>query len=115
MKKGFPGYDLHRDIGDNVTPDWNPKNVYATELFTDEAEKIIDNHDPGVPLYLHFSHLAPHRSGRENGLEVRDIQQVNETFRYIDDYSRRLYAGNSFKLINLYRYFTLKYIKEIAS
>ncbi|XP_043275096.1 arylsulfatase B-like [Venturia canescens] len=89
----FPGYDLHRDVENNCTVDWVPKNIYATDLFTNEAENVIAKHDSNVPLFLFFSHLAPHSSGFAGDLEVRDVKETDESFHYISNPRRRLYAG----------------------
>ncbi|XP_034948970.1 arylsulfatase B-like [Chelonus insularis] len=87
------GYDMHRDNAEEIRPDWSHKNEYATDVFTDEAIKIIDNHNNIKPLYLQISHLAPHCSDLEDPLEVRDMKEVNRTFGHISDISRRKYAG----------------------
>lgn len=87
------GNDLHRDTPDKLSPEFS--NEYFTDLITDEAEKIISNHDPVKPLYLQIAHLATHASGLDNGeeLQVKDMKKVNETFGYIKNINRRKLAG----------------------
>ncbi|KAK0097327.1 hypothetical protein PV326_002412 [Microctonus aethiopoides] len=87
------GFDMHRDNQNELKPDMSNKNKYATDIFTDEAVKIIDKHDDDQPLYLQISHLAPHSSDGLETLETRDLAEVNETFAYIQEIHRRKYAG----------------------
>ncbi|XP_034950888.1 arylsulfatase B-like isoform X2 [Chelonus insularis] len=92
-KDNVTGYDMHRDNAKEIKPDWSHTNKYATDVFTDEAIKVIDNHNSNKPLYLQISHLAPHSSDQRHPLEVRDMKEVNRTFGHISDISRRQYAG----------------------
>ncbi|XP_015182415.1 PREDICTED: arylsulfatase B-like [Polistes dominula] len=87
------GHDLHRDKPNKLSPDFS--TGYMTDLITEEAEKIISNHDPATPLYLQIAHLAMHASGLDNGeeLQVKDMKKVNDTFGYIKDINRRKLAG----------------------
>ncbi|XP_020289212.1 arylsulfatase B-like isoform X3 [Pseudomyrmex gracilis] len=80
------GYDMHR--GDTPAYDITAKK-YVTDLFTDEALQIIQDHQPYRPLYLQISHLAVHapiESPREYDYD-RDKQ-----FMHIRDPNRRKYA-----------------------
>ncbi|CAK9822220.1 Arylsulfatase B [Anthophora retusa] len=54
--QNMSGYDMHR--GDD--PAHGINGEYATDLFTEEAIKIIENHELSRPLYLQISHLAVH-------------------------------------------------------
>lgn len=81
------GYDMHR--GDN--PAYGLTEGYATDLFTDEAMKIIQRHEPPRPLYLQISHLAVHAP-----LESPDDYHRNqdeEQFKHIREVNRRKYAS----------------------
>lgn len=81
------GYDMHR--GDN--PAYGLTEEYATDLFTDEAMKIIQRHEPPRPLYLQISHLAVHAP-----LESPDDYRRNhedEQFKHIREVNRRKYAS----------------------
>lgn len=43
--------------------------VYATDVYTDEATKIINNHNETVnPLFLMVNHLSPHTGLRQTFL-----------------------------------------------
>lgn len=68
---------------------------YATNVFTEEARKVIESckHQKN-PMFLMVSHLAVH-SGNPgpNLLEVSNKSLNDERFSYIEDKSRRLYAG----------------------
>ncbi|XP_063973449.1 arylsulfatase B-like isoform X1 [Diachasmimorpha longicaudata] len=92
-QSGQTGYDIHRDNKTELKPDWTGQNEYVTDVFTDEAVRIIEEHDTRRPLYLQLSHLAPHASDAAETLETRNFTVVNETFHYIEDIQRRKYAG----------------------
>lgn len=85
------GYDLHRIVGDNHTVEY--RYDYMTDLITDEAENIISSHNTEKPMYLQLAHLAPHSSDAEDIMEVRDWEETNTTFGYIEDINRRKYAS----------------------
>lgn len=65
--------------------------VYATDLFTQEAVRIIKNHNVKKPLFLLMSHLAVHTGNEDNPMEAPE-EEV-EKFSYIKDPKRRKYAG----------------------
>lgn len=65
--------------------------VYATDLFTQESEAIIKNHNTSDPLFLFVSHLAPHAANFYEPLQAP--QDVVDKFSYIKDLSRRKYAA----------------------
>jgi hypothetical protein len=57
------GYDFRR----NLSVAWKDYGRYATDLFTDEAVSVIDNHGKNSvsnnstdPLFLYLAHLAVH-------------------------------------------------------
>ena len=79
---------MHR--GDDPAHGFNRE--YATDLFTDEAIRIIENHEVPRPLYLQLSHLAVHAP-----LE-QPIDQYNdrETIQ-IREPNRRKYASKTKK------------------
>lgn len=86
------GNDLHRDTLEKLSPEF--ATGYLTDLITEEAEKIISNHNRTKPLYLQVAHLASHGTGIIDAeLQVRDENLLNQTFGYIKDMKRRLYAG----------------------
>ncbi|XP_015431893.1 PREDICTED: arylsulfatase B-like [Dufourea novaeangliae] len=85
------GYDLHYDIPGKLSVDYNYE--YLTDVITERAENIIVNHNTKKPLYLQLSHVAVHSSDSKDVMEVRDKEEVNSTLGYIEDFSRRKFAG----------------------
>lgn len=81
--QNMSGYDMHR--GDDPAHGLNRE--YATDLFTDEAVKIIDHHELPRPLYLQISHLAVHAP-----LEQPMDQYNDKEFAQIREPNRRKYA-----------------------
>lgn len=76
--QNMSGYDMHR--GDD--PAHGINREYATDLFTEEAIKIIENHELLRPLYLQISHLAVHApleqpDNRYNDREIVHIREPN--------------------------------------
>ena len=78
------GYDMHR--GD--APAYGLTDKYVTDLFTDEAVRIIQTHDPSRPLYLQISHLAVH-APLEN---PQDYDHYDKRFIHILEQNRRKYV-----------------------
>jgi arylsulfatase A-like enzyme len=50
------GYDMRRN--ERIDKNFDP--IYATDLFTRETVKVIEEHDKKKPLFLVVNHLAPH-------------------------------------------------------
>ena len=67
--------------------------IYATDLFTNEAIKIIENHDKKNPFFLCLNHLAPHAGNEDFPLQA-PAKEVAK-FSHIADESRRTLAGES--------------------
>ncbi|XP_068081821.1 arylsulfatase B [Anabrus simplex] len=88
----FSGFDLRR----NLTSAWDLVGRYATDVFTDEAVRLIQNHDVRDPLFLYMAHLAPHAGNKGKLLEAP--QSVINKFNYIADPNRRSYAAMVSKL-----------------
>lgn len=65
--------------------------VYATDLFTQESIKIIQNHNAENPLFLYIPHLAPHTANHYDPLQAP--QEIIDKFAYIKDEKRRRYAA----------------------
>ena len=72
-----------------VANDFSP--IYATDLFTNEAVKIIKTHDKKKPLFLLLNHLAPHAGNDDD--PVQAPQNEIDKFDYIEDPTRRTLAG----------------------
>lgn len=80
------GYDMHR--GD--APAHGITDKYVTDLFTDEALRIIQYHESNRPLYLQISHLAVH-APVESPHEY-DFDH-DKYFTHLRDPNRRKYAS----------------------
>lgn len=71
------------------------ENRYATEVFTEEALKVIKSckHQEN-PMFLMISHLAVHSANiGPHFMEVPNKTYNDYHFNYIEDENRRLYAG----------------------
>lgn len=66
---------------------WSSFGEYTTDVFSDEVEDIIRNHDTQFPLFLYIAHLATH-SPLEAPYELVD------SFIHIKEKKRRIFAGN---------------------
>ncbi|XP_046825990.1 arylsulfatase B-like [Vespa crabro] len=81
--QNMSGYDMHR--GEN--PAYGLSDKYATDLFTQEAVRIIEHHELPRPLYLQLSHLAVHAP-----LESPQDYGKDKEFMHIREPNRRKYA-----------------------
>ncbi|KAL7630204.1 UNVERIFIED_CONTAM: hypothetical protein RMT77_019655 [Armadillidium vulgare] len=89
------GYDFRR----NMEVEYDGVGTYATDLFTEESVKIINEHNPSKPLFLYLPHLATHvATFSENGVPLQAPDEVIEMFSYIEDESRRKFAAMLWKL-----------------
>ncbi|KAL6419849.1 hypothetical protein ACFW04_011150 [Cataglyphis niger] len=90
--QNMSGYDMH--YGD--APAYVSTNKYVTDLFTDEAVRIIQHHEPSQALFLQISHLAVHAP-----LESpHDYDYYDRQFRHIWEINRRKYARMVSRLDN---------------
>lgn len=71
------------------------RDRYATDVFTEEALKIIESSkQKNTKMFLMVSHLAVHSGNKgPNHLEVSNKTYNDEAFSYIENENRRLYAG----------------------
>ncbi|XP_069677338.1 arylsulfatase B-like isoform X2 [Periplaneta americana] len=86
------GLDFFR----NLTPAWDLSGRYATDVFTEEAVRIITTHDTAQPLFLYLSHLACHAGNRGKLLEAP--QEVIDRFPHIIEPNRKTFAAMMWKL-----------------
>lgn len=85
-----------------MTVDWDAKGKYSTTLFTEEAVKLIREHDTNHPMFMYFAHLAPHAGNDWDPLQAPDEEIAK--FAHIQDPERRIYAGTTcifFSLLNV--------------
>ncbi|CAH0561205.1 unnamed protein product [Brassicogethes aeneus] len=81
------GYDMRR----NMTVDWDSQGKYSTTLFTDEAVKLIKDHNTENPMFMYLAHLAPHSGNDDDPLQAPDEEIAK--FAHIEDPERRIYAA----------------------
>uniref|UniRef100_A0A1I8PEF1 Sulfatase N-terminal domain-containing protein n=1 Tax=Stomoxys calcitrans TaxID=35570 RepID=A0A1I8PEF1_STOCA len=86
------GYDFRRNMDVLCTP----KDTYVTDLFTEEAERIILENNGSKPLFLLVAHSAPHTGDFDELMQAP--QEEIEKFSYIPDMQRRTYAAMVSKL-----------------
>ncbi|KAL7643636.1 UNVERIFIED_CONTAM: hypothetical protein RMT77_005619 [Armadillidium vulgare] len=86
------GYDFRK----NMDVEYAGVGKYATDLFTEEGVKIINEHNPSVPLFLYLPHLATHVGNDDDPLQA-PVEAV-ERFSHIKDEKRRIFAAMLWKL-----------------
>lgn len=100
------GFDLRKNL--TVFHDF-PKGTYATDLFTAESVRTIEDHNFEIPLYLQLNHLAPHSGNDINPLEAPESEI--QKFMSIKDPRRRVLAGKceriSFFSLNLHSFISI--------
>ncbi|KAG0721425.1 Arylsulfatase B [Chionoecetes opilio] len=69
---------------------------YATDLFTEEAVSVINQHNQSQPLFLYLAHLAVHASNSYAPLQAPE--QTVDKFDFIEDDMRQKYAAMLWKL-----------------
>lgn len=89
---GYWGYDMRR----NMSVAHDCYGIYTTDLFTDEAVKIINQHNTSKPLFLYLAHLAVHSGNPYAALQAPE--EVVQKFSYIKDEQRRKFAAMLWKL-----------------
>lgn len=57
---GHPEWGLGYDMRKNETIFYESRGKYATDLFTNVAVNMIDEHNTSQPMFLIVNHLAPH-------------------------------------------------------
>jgi len=84
---GSYGLDLRRDLA----AVYNETGTYGTELFTREADKVINDHDTTKPLFLYFAQQAVHVGNENEPLQAP--KKYLDRLSYIGDEKRRTFAG----------------------
>jgi hypothetical protein len=85
------GVDFHR----NMLPALDSSGRYATDVFTDEAVRIIEKHGTSSPLFLYLAHLACHAGNIGKLLEAP--KDAIDKFGHIIEPNRKTYAGRGEK------------------
>jgi len=65
---------------------------FSTDLFTEEAVRLIDNHQQNKPMFLMIAHIAPHSANSYDPLQA-PTENINKFKSTIADENRRRYAG----------------------
>ncbi|XP_044255571.1 arylsulfatase J isoform X1 [Tribolium madens] len=86
------GFDMRR----NMDLAYDLHGQYSTDVFTQEAVKIIENHNTTNPLFLYLAHVAVHSANPYNPLPAPD--ETVEKFSNIPDYKRQRFAAMLSKL-----------------
>nr|CAD7194792.1 unnamed protein product [Timema douglasi] len=86
------GLDMRRGL----EPAWDLHGQYSTDVFTNEAVKLIDSHNFSRPLFLYLAHAAVHSSNPYNPLPAPD--SVVSKYAHLQDYTRQRFAGVLHKL-----------------
>lgn len=90
METEFWGLDMRN----NTEVAWHLHGQYSTDVFTQEAVKLISTHNQSEPLFLYLAHTAVHSGNPYNPLAAPDNMVAN--FANIDDFNRRKFAGKLF-------------------
>jgi len=70
---------------------YNETGTYGTDLFTREADKVLNDHDGSKPLFLYFAQQAVHVGNGNNPLQAP--KKYLDRLSYIGDEKRRTFAG----------------------
>lgn len=90
------GCNLGVDFRSQYQTNFSVNGKYATDLFTEEAVRRIENHNTRDGLFLIISHLAAHTGSETTPMEAP--QEDIDKFKYIKDENRRIYAAMVHKL-----------------
>lgn len=85
--RGYWGYDMRR----NLSVDFDASNKYTTDVFTEEAVDVINNHDKSKPMFLYLAHLATHSANSYTPLQAP--QKYLDKVAHIKHEKRRLFGG----------------------
>ncbi|XP_037050736.1 arylsulfatase B-like isoform X2 [Bradysia coprophila] len=90
-RPNLPDFESGYDMRKNLDLYRESLGTYATDLFTQESIKIIQNHSREDPLFLYIPHLAPHSANGYDPLQAP--QEIINKFAHIKDEKRRTYAA----------------------
>lgn len=91
VETGMWGLDMRK----GMDPAWDLHGKYSTDIFTEEAVRIINEHNTSEPLFLYLAHVAVHSANPYNPLPGPDnlAAEIN-----ITDFHRRKFAAMLTKL-----------------
>ncbi|KAL1473891.1 hypothetical protein MTO96_038392, partial [Rhipicephalus appendiculatus] len=88
--EGHCGVDLWRNVGHSTQAVTDLKGTYSTRAFTDEAKRIIADHNTQEPLFLYLSYQAVHATCEDTKPEAP--QEIVDKYAYITAYNRSVFA-----------------------
>nr|UNO37574.1 GSS1 [Psylliodes laticollis] len=91
MNKASFSFEIGYDFRRNLEVDYDAKGKYSTTLFTNEAVKLISEHNTDNPMFLFMAHIAPHTGNEDEQLQAPDEEIAK--FARIKDPERRIYAA----------------------
>lgn len=80
------------DLRNNLTIDFGSTGSYITNLITQHAVNRINAHNKNKPFFMHVSHVAVQVGMYETDKLQAPVGTI-ESFNYIKDKNRRIYAG----------------------
>ncbi|XP_075556615.1 arylsulfatase B-like [Dermacentor variabilis] len=89
--EGHCGLDLWRNVGHTTQAVTDLNGTYSTDAFTDEAKRIIADHDAEKPLFLFLSYQAVHAACLDCNAEAPP--EIVDQYSYITAYNRSVFAG----------------------
>ncbi|XP_072028594.1 arylsulfatase B-like [Amphiura filiformis] len=87
VEADYWGFDFHKN-GEVYKPVFGQ---YSTEIFTREAQRILQQHDPSQPLFLYFPHQAVHSADPDQPLQAP--AKYVQRFPTIENEDRRMFAA----------------------
>ncbi|KAL1472320.1 hypothetical protein MTO96_039421 [Rhipicephalus appendiculatus] len=95
VQDGHCGLDFWRNVGNATQSVTDLNGTYSTHAYTDEAKRVIADHDTEKPLFLYLSYQAVHAICEEYNAQctVEAPEEIVESFSYIEAYNRTLFAG----------------------
>ncbi|XP_072140457.1 uncharacterized protein [Dermacentor andersoni] len=97
--EGHCGLDFWRNVGHSTQAATDLNGTYSTNAFTDEAKRIIAEHDVQKPLFLYMSHEAGHTVC--SNCTVEAPKENVDHFTYIANYNRTVLAGEFFFFLTM--------------
>ncbi|XP_055691523.1 arylsulfatase B-like [Lutzomyia longipalpis] len=87
--RNYTGHALRR----NETVSNEGRGVYLTHVLSDEAVRIVRNHNVGIPLFLLVTYNAPHTSVKPDPESLEAPKEEMDKLMYIADPEVRAHAA----------------------
>ncbi|XP_055903367.1 arylsulfatase B-like [Eupeodes corollae] len=89
-------YSRGHDFRNNLNVTRSNQGTYVTDSLTEEAERLIRNHNTEIPLLMIVSQLAPHSGNPDEPFQAPSDEI--KKFHYIPNVNRSIYAAMVSKL-----------------